>query len=71
MVLDTKNADNILFNDNSEIAPKKEDMYSSEVKNIISQVESGEVKTRTLEESRVYIDSKIDIIKAEYYTTAR
>lgn len=76
MTLTIKNADNVLLeaikniirlsSKPYEVATSSEDIYAKEVENIIDQVQSGEIKTRTLEESKIYLDTQISKIKTEY-----
>lgn len=76
MTLTIKNADNTLFEaikkimelspNKYELAKSPEDIYADEVREIIRQVESGEMKTYNEEEYKVYMDANIEKIKAKY-----
>lgn len=78
MTLTIKNADNLLLEaiekivalspNSYEISTANEQhvAYAKEVQKIIDQVESGEMETYTLEESRIYLDEEIKKLKAQH-----
>lgn len=76
MTLTIKNADSSLFDAIEkiiklsskpyELTSTNEQSYANEVEKIISQVESGEMKTRTMQESKAYINSQINKIKSQH-----
>lgn len=76
MTLTIKNADNALLeaietiiklsSNSYEIIKSPEDIYADEVRKIIKQVENGEMKTRTMEESKAFLDIETEKIKAKY-----
>lgn len=82
MTLTIKNADNLLLEviekiiklspNSYELTKTHEETnknhlaYAKEVQKIIDQVESGEMETYTLEESKIYLDEEIKKIKAQH-----
>lgn len=76
MTLTIKNADNALLevieklinlsSNSYELIKSPEDIYANEVRKIVEEVESGRMKTRTFEESKIFLDEKINQIKAKY-----